>query len=118
MRVGFVMALVCLVACGLGEDKFQEQYAAKSCELLASCDDAQVSFGDQGDCETFYGILVEASVAGCDYSGTEARACLKALDEASCDAAVAGVAVCTQVYSGDECAWSMSESTGTTTATE
>ena len=118
MRIGSVIALMMLVACGLGEEKFQEQYAIKSCELLASCDDAQVSFGDQADCETFYGILVETSAAGCDYSGAEARACLKALDEASCDAAVAGVSVCMQVYSGDECIWGVDESAGTTTTSE
>ena len=105
MRPAILGALVLLAACGVSEERFKEQYASESCELLSSCDDDQVAFADQADCEIFYGMLLDSTTASCDYSAEDASACLKAVQAASCDAAVAGVAACSSVYSGDGCAW-------------
>ncbi|MFT4623706.1 MAG: hypothetical protein ACI8PZ_002362 [Myxococcota bacterium] len=105
MRTVALTFLTLLAACGVGEDRFQERYATTSCELLDSCDAAQLSFGDQADCETYYGVLVDSTSAGCDYSPPDGATCLKALDEAGCQAALAGIAACNGVYSGAGCEW-------------
>lgn len=117
------LMLAPLIACGVKEEKFQEEFAAKSCEALFECAVGEDSgsfgvglfFETEADCVALYDFAFALGTGGCEYDKKAAKECLTALDDLSCDAAgddaSAGEA-CNEVYTGDGCGWGETSDTG------
>jgi hypothetical protein len=112
-------ALATLAACGVSEEKFQDQYVAAYCEnIVTTCaDDASlVLFETEDDCSTFISAFYTAAadLEGCEYDKAAAKECLDAADAADCDSWMAGgPAECATVY-GSTCGGTTSTTGGTT----
>ena len=122
MRAMWLPVVLGLGACGISEDKFQEEYIGKTCDLMMECSDESATgvtlgFDSAADCEAFIGAFFALSVSGCDFDAKAAKECLGSFDSATCDA-VAGTeaAVCAEVYSG-ECGWLSTSTSGPSTST-
>ncbi len=101
-----VVFLPLLVACGVSRDKFATQFPEKFCALEMECsssgsDSGFSLFETQEDCEGFVGLFVALS-ADCDYDKAAAKACLDALDEATCDDDGFN-SECDNVFTGGSC---------------
>lgn len=105
-----VPVLLLLGACGVSEEKFQEQYAEKACTLTMECsadESGGFFFDSQEECESFFALALSLGTDGCDYDKKAAKDCLNALDEATCDNAGDELeSTCAEVYTGDECGMS------------
>jgi hypothetical protein len=121
MRAMWLPVVLGLGACGISEDKFQEEYVGSTCELMMECPDESatgVSFGfdSAADCEAFIGAFFALSVGGCDYDAKAAKDCLASFDSMTCDASAdTDAAVCAEVYSG-ECDWFSTSTSGPSTS--
>ena len=69
--------LVLLVGCGWSEKKFEVEGIARLCDAAASC----AGYYESADC---YDVLRATDRSSCDYDPKSARACVNALEEASC----------------------------------
>lgn len=117
------LLLAPLVACGVKEDKFQEEFGAKSCEALFECEvggdsgsfGAGFFFETEADCVAFYDFAFALGTGGCDYDKKAAKECLAEIDDLSCDASgddASTTGACAEVYTGDGCGWGETSDTG------
>jgi hypothetical protein len=86
-RISLLTLTGLLIGCTVSREKFPAQLAASECDLYDHCD-LLAAFSDSYDqCLETVTALEDDRVAatGCDYSGADARRCIKALSEASCD---------------------------------
>lgn len=114
-----LLALTVLVACGVSEKKFENEYVAKSCELLVDCADENgsdfLTFESASECESFLGAFFSLGTTGCDYDAGAAKDCLVELKDATCESGEPSA--CGQVYTGAACGFSSTTSTSSFSST-
>ncbi|MFT4625885.1 MAG: hypothetical protein ACI8PZ_004556 [Myxococcota bacterium] len=107
-----LLALTVLVACGVSEKKFENEYVAKSCELLVDCAGESSSdfltFDSASECESFLGAFFSLGTSGCDYDGAAAKDCLAEIKDATCESGEPSA--CNKVYSGAACGFTSTTS--------
>lgn len=87
----FALALAGLVACGVSEDEFYEEAYERLCERYFECypDDAGAYWADEDACveqaTSYYDDYWQEYYADCEYDRSQAKACLRALDNLGCD---------------------------------
>lgn len=86
-RIALLTLTGLLISCTVSREKFPEQLAASECDLYERCDLLGAFGGSHDQCVESVTDLEDARVAaeGCDYSGADARRCIEAMSEASCD---------------------------------
>ena len=119
MRHLLPLLLAPLVACGVSEDTFEEEFSTSVCETFVSCLDeggdsgfSFVFFETVDECVGFYELAFALGTAECDYDKKAAKECLAEIEGATCDEVMSDEmpSACDDVYTGDACGWGSSSS--------
>lgn len=109
------LLILLLSACGMRQSEFQREFAERYCGALAGCEHDDNPYQGQPDiCERYVDELLEHAEDsdGCEYRRGKARACLRAVDDATCGDLVDGnLDACPDVYRG-ECGGGLATDTG------
>ncbi len=77
------LAPFALIACGMTEEKFEEQYAEAYCDWLEGCSKISEKHGTYDDCLTFQKIYADETLAPdqCEFDPKQAKSCLEEIKE-------------------------------------
>ena len=79
-------SLVALTACGMSEDKYNEESIRLSCEFIIECYADLELYADVDECIADVTADQEDPPEGCEYDAKAAKDCLSGLDEMACPA--------------------------------
>jgi hypothetical protein len=83
MKKLLIGATLVLGACGLSQDKFEEEFGAKYCEANNACLEAAEL--EPIDCDAAVDGGDDVAEVECEYDAGAAKECLDAIDTAECD---------------------------------
>jgi hypothetical protein len=125
MKIHLALVLAVVAGCGMSEKKFETRYAEESCRLM-ECEESAISFGSTQECVDFISGFMGAASSICDYSPSDGKKCIAALEEMDCGGDASLPSSCVDAYDGgclsdsssSSGSWTSGSTTTTTTVTE